>query len=53
MNIAMGIGNEGHIDLNRSQKSDLSGCFLAMFVPDPNMGNSKRSEGFMDSKEIK
>lgn len=52
MNTAMGIGNEGHIDLTRAQKGGLSGGFFAMFVPDPNMGNSKRSDGFIDSKEI-
>ena len=52
MNIAMGIGNEGHIDLKRAQKGGFSGGFFAMFVPDPNMGKSGRSDGFIDSKEI-
>ena len=52
MNIAMGIGNEGHIDLKRAQKGGFSGGFFAMFVPDPNMGKSARSDGFIDSKAI-
>jgi membrane dipeptidase len=53
MNTAMGIGNDGHIDLARASVGGLSGGFFAMFVPDPNMGKSPPKNGFIDSKEIK